>query len=209
MIENACQYIGKGSYSRRADVDIWDVEVGVKKMRGQNGDIIELPVKKVILSNKSKFELKRSSNRPSSDDAFLFEKCSKVILEHYERPPMILSNKDILDDLHKIHEGITNDILYYYIKKMGLQNVMHKRAQFKKEVILPMIFDAVRSLNYRCNISDIVKYLNKNDFEGKSGIEAKKSFINDVLKLNLNIKASVLSRTNTDWRAILNDYNAI
>ena len=62
MIDNAYQYQGQGKYSRKSPADIWQVEEDFKKMRGQNGHMIELPSKKVTLSNKPKFSIKNNGN---------------------------------------------------------------------------------------------------------------------------------------------------
>jgi hypothetical protein len=72
-----------------------------------------------------------------------------------------------------------------------------------------MIIDSIRNLNYKCTINDIVRYLNKNGFEDITGVSAKRMFVQETLKNYLNLQEGDLSREKTDWRAILNDYNAI
>ena len=215
MIDNAYQYIGKGSYSRRADVNMFLIEEGVKEILNQRGELIECKIKKVTLRDKEKIGKQNPSfikNIPDTypfNDQLFFEKCAEVIKFHYETKPMLLSKETILKDLKCIDNRVSVSVLDFYIKKMGIPTSQERKRHFKNEVIVPMVFDSIRHLNYKCTINDIVRYLNKNGFEEITGVSAKRMFVQNTLKNYLNLKAGDLNREKTDWRAILNDYNTI
>lgn len=215
MIENAYQYMGEKSYSRKADVNMFLIEEGVKKTLNQKGELIEYKIKKVTLRDKEtigkqnhSFIKKISDTYPFNDQLF-FEKCAEVIKFHYETKPMLLSKENILQDLKCIDDRVSIAVLDFYIKKMGIPTSQERKRNFKNKVIFPMIIDSIRNLNYKCTINDIVRYLNKNGFEDITGVSAKRMFVQETLKNYLNLQEGDLSREKTDWRAILNDYNAI
>lgn len=212
MIENAYQHFGErlenGFYSRKADVDFFQVEFGFKKMRSQNGRIIELQSKKVTLSDKSKFSAKENLVEKKTHDVNLafFNKCSEIILKHYsETPTMVLSSNKIIYEIKEKLGGIGHGTFYLYLKKLGLNDVLTSRELYKKQVIFPFVFEAIKSMNYKCKVREIVSYLNDNGFEKTTGIKANKSFIISLIKNNCKREFKIQNNGKTDWEEILND----
>lgn len=197
MIENAYQRVGNVR-PRKPDVGILESKEFKKEVRGQNGEIIQVNVKRVTLSNESKFKGDDIKFNNKAVDNYI-EECQKIILKHYkETPPMLLNLADIKSDVICNLKAFNSNKFFLCFQILGLKGIIETRNDFKKNVIYPMVCDAIKNLNYKCSVLDILNYLNANDFKKTTGLEAKRTFIVNILKLNC-------ASGNTDFRGILND----